>query len=73
MNPLARFTLTGGLILSAVGTGCINVKTHSSIEPIHITLDVNLKVQLEEELESVFGDIDAASTTVAATETTSNP
>jgi hypothetical protein len=48
-------------------TGCIYVKTHSTIEPIHMTLDVNLKVQLEKELTDVFGDIDAASSTVNPT------
>lgn len=42
-------------------TGCINVKTHSTIEPIYMTLDVNLKVQLQQELDDVFADIDAAS------------
>lgn len=46
--------------------GCIYVKTHSTIEPIQMTLDVNLKVQLQQELADVFGDIDAASATVSA-------
>jgi hypothetical protein len=45
-------------------SGCVYVKTHSTIEPIHMTLDVNLKVQLQKELADAFGDIDAASTTV---------
>lgn len=44
--------------------GCISVKTHSTIDPIHMTLDVNLKVQLEKELANAFADIDAASTTI---------
>lgn len=57
--PVLSIALLSGL------TGCINVQTKSSIDPIHITLDVNLKVQLQEELASVFGDIDAVSTTVA--------
>ena len=48
-------------------SGCIYVKTHSTIEPIHMTLDVNLKVQLQKELADAFGDIDAASTTVNPT------
>ena len=62
-----------GLALAALasGPGCIYVKTHSTIEPIKMTLDVNLKVQLEKELENAFGDIDAASTTVT-TPTASN-
>ena len=45
-------------------SGCINVKTHSTFDPIYMTLDVNLKVQLQKELSSIFGDIDAASTSV---------
>jgi hypothetical protein len=36
--------------------------THE-VKPIHITLDVNLKV--ERELDDFFGDIDQASSTVA--------
>jgi hypothetical protein len=46
-------------------SGCISIKTHSSFEPIYMTLDVNLKVQLQEELSDVFGDIDAASTSLS--------
>ncbi len=42
-------------------SGCISIKTHSSFEPIYMTLDVNLKVQLQKELSDVFGDIDEAS------------
>ena len=44
--------------------GCINIKTHSTIDPIYMTLDVNLKVELQKELADVFGDIDAASVTI---------
>ncbi|MEM7673810.1 MAG: hypothetical protein AAF212_10755 [Verrucomicrobiota bacterium] len=74
MKLPTQFYLSGALALTAATTGCISVKTHSSIEPIQITLDVNLKVQLEEELQSVFGEIDAASTTVTESETPpSNP
>jgi hypothetical protein len=52
------------LLLLAPLSGCIYVKTHSTIDPIHMTLDVNLKVQLQKELADAFGDIDAASTTI---------
>ncbi len=51
---LSTLTLSGLL-------GCISIKTHSSFEPIYMTLDVNLKVQLQKELSDVFGDIDDAS------------
>ncbi len=52
------------LFLSLALPGCISVKTHSTIDPIYLTLDVNLKVQLEKELADVFGEIDAASDTI---------
>lgn len=61
-----------GLVLSialasiSLAPGCIYVKTHSTIEPIHMTLDVNLKVQVQKELADVFGDLDAASSTLSA-------
>ena len=45
--------------------GCISVKTHSTIDPIYMTLDVNLKVQLQEELNNFFSDIDAKSKAIA--------
>lgn len=49
---------------SFAAAGCISVKTHSTIDPIYMTLDVNLKVQLQQELADVFADIDAASKSV---------
>jgi len=51
-------------LLPVFAAGCVSVKTHSTIEPIHMTLDVNLKVQLEEELADAFADIDAVSETI---------
>ncbi len=36
--------------------GCIKVKTESEIKPIHITMDVNLKV--DKELDKAFADED---------------
>ncbi len=51
-------------VLLLAGPGCIQVRTHSTIDPVHITLDVNLKVKLDRELADAFGDIDAASQTV---------
>ena len=59
------FAALTALVLLVALSGCIYVKTHSTIEPIHMTLDVNLKVQLQEELADAFGDIDAASATVS--------
>ena len=40
------------VLVSAVG--CISVKTESEIKPIHITMDINLKV--DKELDRAFGD-----------------
>ncbi len=61
-RTVARLTL---LPLTLLGLpGCISIKTHSSFEPIYMTLDVNLKVQLQKELSDVFGDIDNASTSL---------
>ncbi len=55
--------LPAALVLLA-SPGCLHVTTHSTIDPVHITLDVNLKVKLDRELADAFGDIDAASKTV---------
>lgn len=55
--------LGGATAIVAVlfSVGCISVETHSTIEPIYLTLDVNLKVQLQKELDKVFADLDAVS------------
>ncbi|MDD5704530.1 MAG: hypothetical protein PHR35_01290 [Kiritimatiellae bacterium] len=52
----APLTLIGLLLL----TGCLavktEVKTEHEIKPIHITMDINVKV--DRELDNFFGDID---------------
>ena len=53
-----------GLLSLCLLCGCLSVKTHSTVDPIYMTLDVNLKVQLEQELSDAFGAIDAASDTI---------
>jgi hypothetical protein len=58
-----RFVFAGLALLCAL-SGCLSVKTHSTIDPIYMTLDVNLKVQLQKELSDAFGAIDAASDTI---------
>jgi hypothetical protein len=46
--------------------GCLNVKTEPiEVKPIHITVDVNVKV--EKALDDFFGDLDKKSTTLAPT------
>ena len=53
MNTTVR-TLTVLAVL--VAAGCIQVKTESEIKPIHITMDVNLKV--DKELDKAFANED---------------
>ncbi len=45
---------------AAVCAGCISVKTESEIKPIHITMDVNLKV--DKALDQAFSDENSAAT-----------
>ena len=40
-------TLLLGLSAASVVAGCLSIKTEHEIKPIHITMDVNLKVQKE--------------------------
>ncbi|ATC62940.1 hypothetical protein CMV30_02605 [Nibricoccus aquaticus] len=46
------------LACTATFTGCIHVK----VDPIHVTLDVNVKV--DRALDDFFGDLDKKSTTI---------
>lgn len=54
------FVLFSLALFSLALVGCIQtehrVETHHTIEPIHITVDVNLKVNRE--LNDFFGDLD---------------
>ena len=48
--------------------GCLNVKTAPiEVKPIHITVDVNVKV--EKALDDFFGDLDKKSATITHEET----
>ena len=42
------------ILAATCATGCLNVKTESEIKPIHITMDINLKV--DKELDKAFAD-----------------
>ena len=47
---MKRKAVTAATLLVSVAVwsgGCVSVKTEHEIKPIHITLDVNLKVQKE--------------------------
>lgn len=58
-----RLPLAACLPLLALG-GCLNVKTEPiEVKPIHITVDVNVKV--ERALSDFFGDLDKQSATLA--------
>jgi hypothetical protein len=43
----ARRAVVAGVLLALTAGGCLSVKTQHEIKPIHITMDVNLKVQKE--------------------------
>ena len=44
-------------------SGCLHVRTDPiEVKPIHITVDVNVKV--EKELDDFFGDLDRKSSTI---------
>jgi len=58
------------LLLVAGGlAGC--VYTTVDVKPIHITVDVNVRV--EKALEDFFGDLDTKSTTIATPATPAQP
>ena len=46
------------LALAVLCAGCLSVKTEHKIDPIQITLDVNVK--MDKELENAFGSEDSA-------------
>lgn len=64
--PLLPITLTA--LAAMLLTGCIHT-THE-IKPIHITLDINLKV--DKALDDFFGDIDQAPALPTGTSETSD-
>lgn len=69
MKSLFSLCAAAPLLLVA---GCLNVKTAPiEVKPIHITVDVNVKVQ--KELESVFSDLDATDPTLVKTPNSSKP
>ena len=57
-----RYFLSAALPLLLAG--CLNIKTDAiEVKPIHITVDVNVKV--EKALDDFFGALDQQSTTLA--------
>ena len=52
-----RWLIVLALLGAGTGAGCVRVKTDPvEVKPIHITVDVNLRI--ERELDDFFGDID---------------
>ena len=65
MNRRHHFALALAPLLLG---GCLNVTTAPiEVKPIHITVDVNVKV--EKALDDFFGDLDKKSATIAHEET----
>lgn len=51
------------LVLAAATGGCVSVKTEPiEVKPIHVTVDVNVKV--DRALDDFFGDLDKKSATL---------
>ena len=64
---MKRFALLVALLPLSFG-GCLSIKTDPiEVKPIHITVDVNVKV--DKALDDFFGDLDKKSTTVAPAST----
>lgn len=62
MNP--RPSIAAAALALLPLAGCLNVKTEPiEVKPIHITVDVNVKV--DKALDDFFGDLDKKSSTLA--------
>ncbi|MCR5414340.1 MAG: YdbL family protein [Kiritimatiellae bacterium] len=53
MKLAKKAAMLAAATAAIAGAGCIKVQTESEIKPIHITMDVNLKV--DKELDKAFG------------------
>ncbi len=63
MRSHPRLTLLGLAACASGLAGCVSVRTEPiEVKPIHITVDVNVKV--ERALDDFFDDLDAQSKTV---------
>ena len=51
---MKRFLLLVSLVLPLAG--CLSIKTHHTVDPIQINVDVNVKV--DQALNDFFGDLD---------------
>lgn len=63
VNPMKIRHLLPGLLAAFALAGCLHVKTDPiEVKPIHITVDVNVKV--DKALDDFFGDLDKKSSTI---------
>ena len=52
--------ILAGLTVAGAG-GCLKIKSDPvEVKPIHITMDVNVNVKVDRQLDNFFGDVDAA-------------
>lgn len=71
-HPMKRIPLCCAALVLSLAAGCLNVKTAPiEVKPIHITVDVNVKV--ERALEDFFGDIDKKSATIETPKPAATP
>jgi hypothetical protein len=56
-NIVLTFSVIGLFLLSFFG--CIKVKHEMTIQPIHVTVEIRVKI--DQDLENFFGDIDKPS------------
>ena len=54
-----KFRFLSGLLLIAA-TGCISTRNEVEVKPVEIkvTVDVNIKVEMDKDLKNIFKDID---------------
>ena len=52
-----RLRFLSGLLLLAA-TGCISTKSEVDVKPIKVTIDVNIKIEMDKDLKNIFKDID---------------
>lgn len=52
--------ILSSVLVFIVQSGCVTMK----VEPIHITMDVNVRVQVEKEVDDFFEELDQASATI---------
>jgi len=66
LNMKNKLKILWILPLLLLFSGCVSVKTQHRIEPISITVDVNVKV--DRALDDFFGDLDAQAQEIASTD-----